>query len=586
MIHRRNYLLLKQAKTKPELASILGVSATFLTRTLYKPGVKSHVNSHYHQFDITKKSGGVRTISAPSDELKDLQRRLSDLLLDCKEVIHLDNKIECTLSHGFERDRSIITNARIHRGKKNVLNLDLADFFGSFNFGRVRGYFIANRDFKLDPHIATILAQIACYKDTLPQGSPCSPVIANFITNSLDIKLSKLAKKNGCSYTRYADDMTFSTRKGSFPTSIVKNIESLTLGSKLLGEIRRAGFSVNDKKTRLQFKDSRQEATGLVVNKKVNVKSEYWRLTRAMAHSLFKTGKFQVAEQDDSYRDGHLSELEGRLAFIDSIDFYNNLEQKKKPEPKFEPKAHAGINKFRGKLNSREIVYGRFLQYKHFFANEYPTILTEGKTDNVYLKSALSRLQSTYPKLVNPKSVKTKYSPKLKFPDLNRKTMYLLDIGDGATPFVRFVQRYVDDLKYFEGKKANNPVILVLDNDTGPKDLLNHLVNKVKSCPNDITTLKNSGFIHLFHNLYLILTPLNAGGKDSAMEDLFDSTTLGTVIDGKTFSPAKHIDVSKHYGKHIFSTKVVRSNKATINFDKFKYIFDEIEKVKQHFSKL
>ncbi|MEZ9107908.1 retron Ec67 family RNA-directed DNA polymerase/endonuclease [Vibrio cyclitrophicus] len=586
MIHRRNYLLLKQAKTKPELASILGVSATFLTRTLYKPGVKSHVNSHYHQFDITKKSGGVRTISAPSDELKDLQRRLSDLLLDCKEVIHLDNKIECTLSHGFERDRSIITNARIHRGKKNVLNLDLADFFGSFNFGRVRGYFIANRDFKLDPHIATILAQIACYKDTLPQGSPCSPVIANFITNSLDIKLSKLAKKNGCSYTRYADDMTFSTRKSSFPTSIVKNIESLTLGSKLLGEIRRAGFSVNDKKTRLQFKDSRQEATGLVVNKKVNVKSEYWRLTRAMAHSLFKTGKFQVAEQDDSYRDGHLSELEGRLAFIDSIDFYNNLEQKKKPEPKFEPKAHAGINKFRGKLNSREIVYGRFLQYKHFFANEYPTILTEGKTDNVYLKSALSCLQSTYPKLVNPKSAKTKYSPKLKFPDLNRKTMYLLDIGDGATPFVRFVQRYVDDLKYFEGKKANNPVILVLDNDTGPKDLLNHLVNKVKSCPNDITTLKNSGFIHLFHNLYLILTPLNAGGKDSAMEDLFDSTTLGTVIDGKTFSPAKHIDVSKHYGKHIFSTKVVRSNKATINFDKFKYIFDEIEKVKQHFSKL
>lgn len=168
MIHRRNYLLLKQAKTKPELALILGVPAAFLTNTLYKPGVNSHVNSHYHQFDITKKSGGVRTISAPSDELKDLQRRLSDLLLDCKAVIQFDKKIECTLSHGFEREKSIITNARIHRGKKNVLNLDLADFFGSFNFGRVRGYFIANKDFKLNPHIATVIAQIACYKDTLP----------------------------------------------------------------------------------------------------------------------------------------------------------------------------------------------------------------------------------------------------------------------------------------------------------------------------------------------------------------------------------------------------------------------------------
>lgn len=586
MIHRRNYLLLKQAKTKPELASILGVSASFLTRTLYKPGVKSHVNSHYHQFEITKKSGGVRIISAPSDELKDLQRKLSDLLLDCKTVIHLDNKVECTLSHGFERERSIITNARIHRAKKNVLNLDLADFFGSFNFGRVRGFFIANRDFKLDPHIATIIAQIACYKDTLPQGSPCSPVIANLIANSLDIKLSKLAKRNGCSYTRYADDITFSTRKKSFPIDIVKDIENVTLGSKLLGEIRRSGFSVNPKKTRLQFKNSRQEATGLVINKKVSIKSEYWRSTRAMAHSLFKTGKFTIANQDGSFREGHLSELEGRLTFIDYVDFYNNIEKKKKPEPKFEPKAHTGINKFRGKLNSREKVYGRFLQYKHFFANKYPTILTEGKTDNVYLKSALSQLQATYPNLVNPKSGKEKYSPKLKFPDLNRKTMYLLDLGDGATPFVRFVQRYAADLKHFEDKKAKNPVILVLDNDKGPKDLLNHLVNKVKSCPNDLTSLKRSGFIYLFHNLYLILTPLNPDGKDSAMEDLFDAKTLGTTIDGKTFSAAKHIDLSKNYGKHIFSTKVVRSNKEKINFDRFKYIFDEIEKVKLHFSAL
>ncbi len=148
-------------------------------------------------------------------------------------------------------------------------------------------------------------------------------------------------------------------------------------------------------------------------------------------------------------------------------------------------------------MNSREKVYGRFLQYKHFFANEYPTILTEGKTDNVYLKSALSQLQGTYPNLVNPKSAKEKYSPKLKFPDLNRKTMYLLDLGDGATPFLRFVLRYTDDLKHFEDKKAKNPVILVLDNDTGPKELLSHLVNKVKSCPNDLTTLKKKR-LHLF----------------------------------------------------------------------------------------
>ncbi|RTR38193.1 RNA-directed DNA polymerase [Shewanella canadensis] len=582
MIHRRRYLLLKQAKTKPQLASLLGVSASFLTRVLYKPGA----NTHYHKFDIPKKSGGIRKISAPTSELKDIQRKLSDLLLDCKMVNHIDNEIECSLSHGFERERSIITNARVHRGKKNVLNLDLEGFFDSFNFGRVRGYFIANRDFKLDPHIATVIAQIACYNDTLPQGSPCSPVIANLITNSLDIRLARLARKNGCSYTRYADDMTFSTRKSEFPFGIVKDAGNRILGAKLLGEIRRSGFSVNNKKTRVQFKDSRQEVTGLVVNKKINVKSEYWRSTRAMAHNQFKNGSFEVVGINGESRVGTLSELEGRLTFIDSVDYYNNLQNKKHPKPIFEPMKHNGLYQFRDKLNSREVVYSRFLHYKHFFANELPTILTEGKTDNIYLKSALSMLQPIYPNLVKPKTINNQYEPKLKFPNLNDKTMYFLDLGDGATPFLRFVKRYVEDYKYYGNQEAKSPVILVLDNDDGPETLLKHLVKNVKSCPNDLVTLKKSGFIHIFHNLYLILTPLNAGGKDSMMEDLFSPATLSTVIGGKTFSTAKNIDITKEYGKHIFSTKVVRSNKSTISFDKFKYIFNEIEKVKAHFTSL
>lgn len=582
MIHKRNYLLLQKAKTKPELAALLGVSPAFLTKVLYKLGV----NTQYHQFDITKKSGGIRTISAPSDELKDIQSKLSGLLLDCKDVIHKNNKIKCTLSHGFERERSIITNAQIHRGKKNVLNLDLEDFFGSFNFGRVRGFFISNRDFRLDPHIATVIAQIACFNNVLPQGSPCSPVIANFITNILDIRLSRLAKKNGCSYTRYADDITLSTRRNAFSYVIIKDLDNLILGSKLQGEIRRAGFFINDKKTRVQFKDSRQETTGLIVNKKVNVKSEYWRLTRAMAHNQFKKGQFQVKEQDGTSRIGKLSELEGRLTFIDSVDYYNNLQKKKRPEPIFEYKSHNGLHGFRSKLNSREVIYSRFLHYKHFFANEFPTILTEGKTDNVYLKSALSLLQPSYPKLVKKKTANDQYEPKLKFPNLNDKTMYFLDLGDGATPFLRFVKRYAKEFNYFENQKAKSPVILVLDNDDGPKELLNHLVNQVKSCPSDLVTLKASGFIHIFNNLYLILTPLNTGAKDSMMEDLFEATTLKTILDGKTFSTAKNYDIKKHYGKHIFSTKVIRSNKSNINFDRFKYIFDEIEKVKKHFKTL
>ncbi|AWY01573.1 hypothetical protein A8139_17590 [Marinomonas primoryensis] len=127
-----------------------------------------------------------------------------------------------SLSHGFVRKRSIITNAMMHIGKKNVLNIDLENFFDSFNFGRVQGFFIKNKNFQLNPIIATMIAQIACYDKKLPQGSPCSPVITNLITHSLDIRLASLAKKYKCTYSRYADDITFSTRKSLFPSQIMR----------------------------------------------------------------------------------------------------------------------------------------------------------------------------------------------------------------------------------------------------------------------------------------------------------------------------------------------------------------------------
>ena len=84
--------------------------------------------------------------------------------------------------------------------------------------------------------------------------------------------------------------------------------------------IMRSGFLINEKKTRLCFKDSRQEVTGLVVNKKINVKREYYRAIRAMLSSLYKTGTFTIEESE-----GKISQLEGRLSFIDQIDHYNNI---------------------------------------------------------------------------------------------------------------------------------------------------------------------------------------------------------------------------------------------------------------------
>lgn len=158
---------LRAIKTKPELALLMGIHASHLTNVLYR----MRPESQYKSFTIAKKSGGIRTIHAPSDELKSIQAALSLLLQDCIQEINESkgDKFKSKLSHGFVRDRSILTNAVMHLNQKNVLNIDLKEFFESFNFGRVRGFFIANKNFQLDPAVATVIAQIACYENKLPK---------------------------------------------------------------------------------------------------------------------------------------------------------------------------------------------------------------------------------------------------------------------------------------------------------------------------------------------------------------------------------------------------------------------------------
>jgi len=160
---------------------LLGYKAKALSYILYS----LDDNAKYSTFDIPKSYGGTRTIKAPVPKLKSLQKRLSDLLQDCIAEINKGKEIKSTLSHGFRRNFSIVTNAKAHTNRRYVFNADLSDFFGSINFGRVRGFFIKNNNFNLDSKIATIIAQIACHENSLPQGSPCSPVISNLIGHAV-----------------------------------------------------------------------------------------------------------------------------------------------------------------------------------------------------------------------------------------------------------------------------------------------------------------------------------------------------------------------------------------------------------------
>jgi RNA-directed DNA polymerase len=565
---------LQEITSKSELADILGVNISFFTQTLYRYDIKTQ----YTKFNVKKKSGGERIINAPKAELKDIQSRLSTLLLDCTDGLNILNNRKASLSHGFVRERSIITNAAMHRNQKNVLNLDLENFFDSFNFGRVRGFFIKNRDFSLNEDIATVIAKIACLDNKLPQGSPCSPVISNLITHSLDIRLTYLAKKNSCTYSRYADDLTFSTRKKIFPSILAKEIDgSFHISKKLKSEINRAGFQINTDKTRVQFKDSRQDVTGLIVNKKINTKSEYWRTARAMCDSLFKTGKFNIKTSENDVIDGNINKLGGMLSFIDSIDKYNHNIPKAHVKPIFQK-----ITKwpdYSQRLNVREKTYSKFLFYKNFYANSQPTILCEGKTDYIYLKSAISRLCSNFPLLAKPKSNTSEYKLNVDFFNYKKQTKFLLDLSGGADFLLRFLLRYKKESARYKAPKSKQPVILFLDNDKGPHSLINNLSKDTfPNCPTDVDIIRNDNFTHVVDNLYVILTPL-INNKQTDIECFFDEETLNTQINGKNFNKEKDADTTTEYSKHIFSTKVIKEKKNDISFELFRPLLQRITDV-------
>lgn len=297
------------AKTRYDAAALLGYKPSALSYIVYQiPKAAKYTN-----FDIKKKGGGKRRIDAPIPKLKGLQKRLATILYECLRELEEAGKRKNRLSHAFRKDRSIITNANAHKSRRYVLNLDLQNFFPSLHFGRVRGFFLNNYQFKLAEPVATLLAQITCNGEALPQGSPCSPILSELLTHFLDMRLVKLAAKNKCSYTRYADDITFSTNQKEFPAALAVAVgEGWMLGDEVQSRIRDAGFTINDAKTRMQVRGSRQTVTGLTVNEKVNVQRHYYKVARAMTNSFLTTGTYKRDGVDDT----SVLHLEGILNHI------------------------------------------------------------------------------------------------------------------------------------------------------------------------------------------------------------------------------------------------------------------------------
>lgn len=273
-------------KTARDLALLLDVKYS----TLIFYAVRNQ-EANYQSFKIPKKSGGERVITAPVTPLKILQRKLAQVLTAVYRVK--------PAVHGFTRDRSIITNAHPHVAKNLIFNLDLENFFPSIHFGRVRGIFL-KKPFELPAIVATTIAQLCCYQQALPQGAPSSPILSSLACRNLDRALQALAKRTKCIYTRYADDISFSTNRNSFPSSIAIVDEEgdgrvVSVGEELAKLIKDNGFRINQQKVLYRTRAQRQLVTGLVVNAFPNVRRTFIRRIRAMLHSWDKLGLDQAA---------------------------------------------------------------------------------------------------------------------------------------------------------------------------------------------------------------------------------------------------------------------------------------------------
>lgn len=268
-----------ELSSKSELLKYLGVSPAELKKIWW---FRHRMYSH---FNISKRSGKVRLISAPDYRLKMLQqkiaRSLSDLYNPRKSV------------HGFVPDRSVRSNAESHLRRKFILNVDIKNFFPTITEARVQGLL---ESICLDPDAAETIARLCTYNGCLPQGAPSSPVISNMICFRLDKSLMGFSKEHRLLYTRYADDITLSSFQpptalfeGDRPDSGRLPLEKLS--GKFLSILGNNGFDLNPEKIHYADKNSRRMVTGIKINEGLNVDRRYVRNIRS---SLFKVESTSV----------------------------------------------------------------------------------------------------------------------------------------------------------------------------------------------------------------------------------------------------------------------------------------------------
>ena len=472
-------MLLPTLETKNDLIEFLEIDRFTFNEITY-----TLCENKYYKFEIKKKNNGKRTILSPSKKLKQAQQKISELLYSqYNPRPHV---------HGYikEGSRGILSNARHHTNKRWVAKLDLKDFFGQITSKRIFGL-LKKHPFYFNNTISEKITKISTYKEYLPQGSPSSPIISNLICRKLDHHLAELAKKNHCSYTRYADDITFSTNKKKFPKAIISEAHGEYIAGDAITAIivNKHGFEINHSKTRLIGNNQRQVVTGLTVNKKPNIAKGYIKHVRAIIHHWEQTNEETATDKyylrsiknypshNEKYRTPLKLVIRGMLEFIGYIKGYQS-------------KAYINLSKRLSLLDSSYIP-----KKKPFKIDVY----CEGKTDYIYLKSA----QKYFENKGEYKNIEIILPP-----DVNK--------AYGDTNLLSFIEKHSQ-------RTQSSLIVGIFDNDT-------KAASKLK--PNNSYNIKDWG-----NNVFSILLEDIEGeqGKKVCIEDLFKEDLLIFKVTGKRF---------------------------------------------------
>jgi len=306
--HKLNAMALLSLESPIELSHFLKTPILQLEKIINTPEYKHYV--------IKKKQGGERHIFAPEEQLMCIQKRLNYYLQAYYFWIKPHEVKGFVINpHYLGPYCNIVANAEVHVGKNHILTIDLKDFFPSISAKQIKKLFMSPY-FNYNEQVANALALLTTYESMLPTGAPTSPVLSNFICLALDASLLDFCCISGLHYSRYADDLTFSSDR-IIPFDTVLDIILL---------IKKNGFEINQKKLRLQASNRKQTVTGLTVNEIVNVDRKLLKKIRAMLHDLILNRleaatkrHFKTKEADARQQRLFLNKLQGYINFVGQV---------------------------------------------------------------------------------------------------------------------------------------------------------------------------------------------------------------------------------------------------------------------------